>query len=298
MPRSGRASQARQRDRANLFDCLTAFARKGENSGSEHENHARPVFLLVGLLPGLARAVDVANCGTTVQELDSGRLVADLDCTGSSGIQLNDDATLDMNGHAIIGGTWAVYCFGDCTVVGPGDISGATAYALWGYRGRAAITNVHFDANPLHIDLPLHKVVLTDVTATNGGHLGGSFAIRTGKLFAHNVVVTGNLGAGIITSGSIRGNDVTVSSNGDVGISSLRSIKILRLTSTDNLGVGLYAGAGLRLTDSLLTGNMPLPAGADIISRRRPRLRGTTCGTSLSVAGSQLGPTWGTCTND
>ena len=215
------------------------------------------VLLLVGTVPGLARGGDIATCATTVPTGQEGRLVADLDCAGSPGIQLDDDATLDMNGHAIAtGGAWAVYCFGDCTIVGPGRISGATDYALWGYRGRASISNVDFEASRFHIDLPLHKVALTNVTATNGGHLGGSFAIRAGRLVARNVVVTGNLGAGILASGPIRGEDVMASNNGDVAISSLRSIRIDRLTATDNQGTGLISGGGVSLRDSRLTGNL------------------------------------------
>jgi len=263
-----------------------------------HMNARGLLFLLLGLIPGLARGVDIASCATTVPALGTGRLVADLDCTGSTGIQLNDDAQLDMNGHDIAGGTWAIYCLGDCTVVGPGHIRGTTAYALWGFRGRATITNVHFEANPLHIDLPLHRVLLTDVSARNGGQSGPSFAIRTGKLFARNVVVAGNLGAGIIASGAIRGHDVITSSNGDVGISSLASISLRRLTSTGNAGIGLYAGRRTRLRDSVVTGNMMVPFGADIISVGRPRLDDTKCGTSLSVDGPQLGPTWGVCSDD
>jgi len=254
---------------------------------------------LLGLLvAGLARAADIASCGTTVASLDTGRLVADLDCTGSSGVQLSDRSTLDMNGHSITGGTFAAACMGSCTVVGPGDMRGATGYALTSAPGRVTVSNVHFEDNALHIDCPLSRVALTDVTTSNGGTLGGSFAIRAGKLLAQRVVVTGDLGAGILASKGITGSDVTTSNNGDVGISSLHSIKLVRLTSTDNVGAGLYAGARVRLQDSQVTGNIHPPAGADIITRRRPRLLNTTCGNSMSVVGTQYGPPWGVCTSD
>ena len=81
-------------------------------------------FLL--LTGGPAAAVDVTACGQQVPSRDEGSLVADLDCSGGVAILLGERATLLMNGHAVVG---QVGCAGSCTIIGPGDVSGAAGVA-------------------------------------------------------------------------------------------------------------------------------------------------------------------------
>jgi hypothetical protein len=254
-------------------------------------------LLALGLfLPCASHAIDIGVCTTTVSAGQIGRLVADLDCTGSWAVQLEANATLEMNGHAIAGGSWGVYCWRNCTITGPGEIRNATSYAVYGYRGRATITDLVFRDNELGIDLPLHRAALTNVVATDNR----GTAIRVGRLAALNVVASDNGGPGILVSRAAKGSDVTVSRNADAGLVA-RSVRMVRLTVTDNVSTGLTSLGAVKLEDSVLTGNIFIGQPADLVSRGAPQLLGTTCDASVSLGPPPtyaLGGSWGVCAND
>src|SRR5262245_38072558 len=83
-------------------------------------------FVLPLAVAGRSHAMDVTSCGQFVRDRDTGVLVGDLDCssaTGSFAVELGTRATLQLAGHTIIG--QGVHCPTGCTILGPGDITGA-----------------------------------------------------------------------------------------------------------------------------------------------------------------------------
>src|SRR5436190_12695689 len=82
---------------------------------------------IVLFLVASAGAVDITGCDQEVSAGQVGVLTTDLDCgwpapPGSYGVELEKNATLDLQGHTISGAQWAVYCpdRGRCTVTSTG----------------------------------------------------------------------------------------------------------------------------------------------------------------------------------
>src|SRR5207249_8114063 len=74
--------------------------------------------LLVGN-PGWA--IDILSCGEMVPAGDVGVLQADLTCSGV-GVEVDEMATLQLNGHSITGASPGVFCPHRCTIQGPGEL--------------------------------------------------------------------------------------------------------------------------------------------------------------------------------
>ena len=114
------------------------------------------ITLLVG---GAGQAIDIGFCGSGVPPGQVGVLQADLTCSGV-GVELEEMATLQMNGHSISGGSIGVFCSRRCTIQGPGEIVGATNFGI--------VTSTN----------PSPRVVVEDVTIRDGA--GSAIALGQG----------------------------------------------------------------------------------------------------------------------
>ncbi len=254
------------------------------------------VFVLIGVCR-LASAFDVTACGQTVPAGEIGELQTDLSCMGAFVVGVGAGGALHLDGHTLQssgsqGVTDGVVCLSDCVIEGPGTI---TATDL----GVQATSSLHMTLENLTIrntDLGLVTDARTRLTVSHvtiaDNH---TYGINSGVLSAVDLTVTGNGGTGIALARTLRGEMVTVSDNGSEGIFAARVV-VSNLTATGNGGSGVRAGRA-SLKDSTLTGNDGFGAGIDVTTKRKPRVRDTTCGKSQKI-GAQLGDDWGVCTGD
>jgi hypothetical protein len=245
----------------------------------------------------------------------------DADCASPNGqcaalpaVAIDTSATLDMNGHAIVApDSSAVMCRsnGPCTVTstsGRGDISGSGVGIVM-RSGKLTVSHVDVHDNGSGIYSPLISVRmrLTDVTANGNGGIG----IRASNLQADGVTANGNGQLGIEANGKIRGTNVTTNDNAWAGTLAGKGAKLAGFTATgngigtDRGGAGLIVGGGAaKLTGGTITGNLfddgSGPAPLDVLTVRKPKLAGTTCGHSARYdrKTGDLGPTWGVCAGD
>jgi hypothetical protein len=131
----------------------------------------------------------------------------------------------------------------------------------------------------------------------------GLDGIRATKVIARDVTSSGNgvagLGWGIFGGGGVKGKNLVVSGNSGEGIDAWAgSIKLRDSQVTGNAlggvyGLGIHRGA-LTIVRSTVTGN-DLQGGFDLASQREPRVRASTCGSSLNA---QTMMPRGVCGND
>jgi len=263
-----------------------------------------PVALL--LLATTALAIDITTPGQTVPRGQVGVLQADLSCTPSAiGVFLDNGATLAMNGHVLdgCGVAPAVLSRVRIRVLGPGLITHAGIVIR---SGTLVVRDVDVqDANgvgingtPDALDGP-STLRLRDVTVTGSSQAG----IWGTKVIARNVVSSGNgvdaPGDGIVGGAGVKGHNLVVSGNSAEGISAWAGNVVLRDSQVTGNALGGVYGFGisrgaLTLVRSTVTGN-DAQGGVDLASQRPPRLRDSTCGSSLD---SQQMVPWGVCAND
>ena len=264
-----------------------------------------PVALL--LLATTALAIDITTTGQTVPRGQTGTLQADLSCTPSAiGVFLDDGATLEMNGHVLDG------CY-----VSQAGLSGVRIRV----RGSGLIRHagIQIRSGTLIVrdvdiqDAPYWGILgspdaqdgystlrLRNVTVTGSGRDG----IRGTKVMARDVTSSGNglgaLGDGIVGAAGVKGRDLVVSNNSGEGISAWAgNVRLRDSQVTDNalggvLGLGISRGA-LKVIRSTVTGNDLQPGYADLVSQQPPKVRDSTCGSSLDA--QEMVP-WGVCAND
>jgi len=226
-------------------------------------------------LAGIATAIDITTCGALVAEGETGVLQADLSGC-ADGVTLAQDATLQMNGHAILNSSAVgVHCTaGRCRVTGPGEIGGAD----FGIRLDGGTPGRH----ALYID---------DVDV----HDSGSFGIYAfARIIATNLSVRGTIANTFgVYAADLRGTGISVTDNTGNGIGVGKNARVIGLTVTGNGEDGLTAHGRIKLFDSTLTGNGDI----DVLSPHRPRLRNTVCDHSGGREDSyELN--WGICTSD
>jgi len=226
-------------------------------------------------LAGTATAVDITTCGALVPEGETGVLQADLSGC-ADGVTLAQDATLQMNGHAILNSSAVgVHCTaGRCRVTGPGEIGGAD----FGIRLDGGTPGRH----ALYID---------DVDV----HDSGSFGIYAfARIIATNLSVRGTIANTFgVYAADLRGTGISVTDNRrqrDRGREERPCHRADRHRERRGRADRSRTNQALRLD---LTGNGDI----DVLSPHRPRLRNTVCDHSGGREDSyELN--WGICTSD
>jgi hypothetical protein len=292
-------------------------------------------FLLLALSVASAAAVDVTVCGQIVPAGQTGVLVADLDCSampaGANAIVLERKASLDLQGHTLIGPAWdngaqgaAVRCLfgeprcvetptglrckgpnGACRVFSstttPGTITGPGAAI--GSQAHLAIENLILTAAAVGAFTEFDgKLVARDVSVTGAGGYG----LSSGKgITLTNVTSSGNrIGVfGYTGKSLVRGTNVIANGNTLGGIVSNGSVKLRGVTATGNGSGDPIPGGGVSaprvtLIDATVTGNIQGGEPMDIAATRRPQLRNVVCGHSAVFPGDPATPTLGVCTDD
>jgi hypothetical protein len=265
------------------------------------------------LLAGVAQAIDITTCGQTVPSFDIGVLQTDLVCPNpntadgclASGmgapaaVDLQANATLQMNGHSITGGCYGVRAFTGSSrrrlaIQGPGLITGAFLGVF--FEGRLTISDVTLDGNGAGIVSPdpstnQSRIFATNVAANSSvGPIDGS-GISAYRIDATSVTANGNVSAGIYAASRLRANGVTANDDA-YGLYSPGKVAIDGLTATNSTYYGV-AACRLRLRTSTVTGSQ---SGIDLWTRSRPSTTAVTCDHS----GSQTNPPipWGVCAGD
>ena len=218
-------------------------------------------------------------------------------------------ARLDLNGHVLVAegdraaaingdpvGT-AVMCLreesllGECTVRGPGQISGGR-FAVLASRLDIADVDVHDTIQGITAS---ERMTATNVTANNN-YFNGVFTYR---LRASNLTASNNTVDGVVAGKRFVGTNIIVRNNGFSGLVATR-FRISALVAEDNGSSGVYSlGTGV-LYDSVLSGNLYEGAGLDLLTHGRPRLIRSTCGFSARFAddSNEPGAPWGVCSGD
>lgn len=264
------------------------------------------------LLASVAHALDVTSCGQTVPSFDTGILQTDLVCpnpntgddclaaTGApAGVDLQANATLQLNGHTITGG-----CFGvrallatskrPASIQGPGLITGSF-FGIF-FIGRLTISDVTLDANGAGVVSPgsstnHSRLIATNVVANNSvGPFEGS-GLSAYRIDATSVTTNGNVSAGISVESRLRATNVQSNNNGH-GVFGLNKIRIDGLTATNNVYNGVFCRK-LRLLNATVTGSQ---SGVDLNTRSRPSLTNVTCDHSSFWSSTPI--PWGVCAGD
>jgi len=256
------------------------------------------IFASLFVLARPAHALDITSCGETVPANTIAKLVNDLDCTGEPlGVGLEKDASLDLNGFTMGGGTnIGVSCRSRrCTIVGPGVIDGDWVAVNLESKVRLDIRHVTmFNADVAILGRAVqsdpNRIDIDDVTI-DGTY---NWAISGNRIRAQRLTITGSgfASIGVVLATRLVGAGIDVSNNYDIGISA-RKIRVANLTANNNEGVGIDASRCV-LVDSEVTGNAAAGSGVDIDCGTQPKLTNTTCGLS---SGNESGD-WDVCTND
>lgn len=253
---------------------------------------------LLSLTTSVEAATPIASCGSVVGQGQEGQLVADLDCTGSSGfgVAMDDHSTLHLNGHSITASDLSYGIGlnpGRMRIEGPGEIIGGYG-AILGAANRLNIRDVDIHGGRLGIDIPFGKVAADHLTATVD-----LFAVRVARLRARSVSVRAINGNAVLVDRSFRGEDVTVTDS-HTGIQSLGRVSAKRLTATGNVAMGVFALGRVKIVDSVVSGNTFIGAPADIASAYPPRVVNTTCVRSVQLDpdGVMLSGGWDVCAGD
>jgi hypothetical protein len=275
------------------------------------------------LLASFARALDVASCGQVVAAHTTGVLQIDLDCmpTPSNdvpnwgfGIELENGATLDLNGHTLAvpgGGNFAaVLCFERCTVTssaGIGTVSGPGAVPDEGNQGIANLLNKgKVSVSALTVSGFGQGVFGSKVQATNVTVSNNFRGLRAAKAVLDNVTVNDNSDGGIVLEDApsrLRITNSTISGSSHFGIfiggSGGGGLAAAGITVMNNGCAGVVTTERKRV---LLSNSQVSGQTIDVETATLPRLLNTACGTSSHLVTSACtdavdGP-WGVCAND
>jgi hypothetical protein len=261
-------------------------------------------------------ATDVTSCGQTIAAGDTGVLQADLDCSASEwGVRLRPMATLNLNGHAIKGGsaTYAVVAGvgtgdqaelyeqgkGNFTVLGPGSISGVIVdpNLVVGTYGCVVLNDGYARISSASGSVDIHDCVF--------GVVGNLESYSTSKARAaidhtllHDAVLEGvtvrylavsyvsaynNGGAGIHAISTLTANNAVSYDNFSQGLFATRKLQGTNITAYGNR-VGVESFKNIRITGLTATGNTE--AGAE--SLRRVTLENSTVTGNGSLAGVDI----------
>lgn len=251
--------------------------------------YALPLAILLVCHPGAAAAVDVTTCGQIIQAGETGVLASDLDCSGAGAfaVLLLRRATLDLNGHTLIGGPVSPTVKGAAAA----DGSGSGSFTI---RGPGVIAGTAVDAFPFEsgnacIEMEGGRAVLTSATGVieihgceRGINSPGPGPDPTGSVELDHVDIHDNFIEGtalrklvathVSAHHHVRGaglyalrltlDDVTAHDN-NLGLAAGRRLDGRDVTATHNVGPnpnsaggdGVFAGRLLQLTNALVQDN-------------------------------------------
>jgi len=285
-----------------------------------------------------AAAVDITACGQFVPDGDEGDLVASLDCTGSSShcidapetacttdadcaaagalgagcyryaVRLGNRSTLRLNGFSIVGqvgGSPAdrpfsgVICRGKNCVVdgGGGSIEQFQNNGIWHFgHGKLTVSNISFDEAGTAVVTAYFskKLFVNDVT------VHGGLGISARDIYGSNVNLIHEPLPFCESSPALYGRKIRGSNLTATSVSAEKRLEVTGLTvdGSPGCGDGVVVQSGLVvLTDSSITGAPRF----DLVSRTRPRLVNTTCGSSRRIGPGNVvleTETWGVCAGD
>lgn len=265
-----------------------------------------------------AKAIDISSCGTTVPKGETGVLQTDLDCSNDLfGVRLLRKATLDLNGHAISGGTVTFATVlganrvnpddpteggrGNFTIVGPGEISGVLVSPVFAVgtqgcvvlqNGRARITSptgvvdIHGCVFGVVGYLPEYSTNVSHATIDHVILRDNLFeGVTVRRLLASNVLSHDNGGIGVHAIVAMQITDVVAVSN-PIGIFAVRSVKGANVTATGN-GNGVESFGAIDLT------NLDASNNSYLFGVNAPRVRlvdSIVTGNALADIGSRRKP--------
>jgi hypothetical protein len=254
--------------------------------------------------PSSEACADIQECSTP----------GSLYCAFPAAVTLRRGATLDLAGHAIVGGpncTAAVRCAdgkGPCAVTSStarGRLSGQSGVFVTG-AARLEISNVDIsdcEGSGIYSPVLAARVVASSVTVTDNGGSG----ISARDITATDLTAAANGDRGLDAQGRLRGSAITVADNASFGAISVKPVELDGFTATGNgaataegSGAGLWALRGGYMANSTLSGNVYQAAGGpipmDILSGRPLRLVDSTC--IKSGGNGSLTAGWGVCSGD
>jgi hypothetical protein len=274
----------------------------------------RVLVLAIVFSPCVAAAVDLTACGQTIPAAETGVLQTDLDCSGvgTHAVLLLRRATLDLNGHTLVGGPLSPTVKGAAAA----DGSGSSSFTI---RGPGVIAGTAVDAFPFEsgnacVLLQGGRALLTSQTGVIDIHgcERGIFApgpgpnprgsVEMDHVEIHHNFLDGtavrNLSASQVSAHHhVRGSglsahrliveDVTATAN-NTGLAAERVVEGRDVTVEHNVGpdpnsaggAGIYGGRVVRLTNALVRDNQN-PG----VTARRVALEDST------VTGNGTGPT-------
>jgi len=269
----------------------------------------------IALTVAPAPAVDITACNQTVPAGEVGVLRANLVCDGAYAVFLDSRATLLLSGHSLAGPDEAVDadgvgCLDDCTVSGPGEISGFEEGIVTNAK-LVRVSDVFVHGCGVGIKAP--RLHLTNVTASDNAEVGltaerlkgtgitandnGGYGFYGFRFVGENVTMDRNALGAIEAHDSFRGVAVALHDNDGAAVISAR-VSARGLVASGNTGGGVY-GTRVTVRDGSLTGNGVTGDGAfDLGSTRPPRILQTLCGTSLRWNVAPYPQSWGVCTFD
>jgi hypothetical protein len=284
-----------------------------------------------------AGAVDITACGQNVPNGEIGDLVGSLDCTGTVGhcadtpelecttddtcfdagdnagcityaVRMGTKSTLRMHGFSIVGGPfggnnlqridYGVLCRGrNCVVEGGGGTLETFGHAgIWHWGGGSiTVSAITFQdlGRAVTASFLGRKMIISDLTAHGGGIMSSGNVVATNVNLIHVPLPSPCESAPAIYGRKVTGSNVTATY-----VQAARGIDVVGLTvdASPSCSDGVYVQKGrVRLTDSSITGAPRF----DIVSRTRPQLVNTVCGTSGRIRGDlPTDETWGVCAND
>jgi len=280
--------------------------------------------VLIAILRGGVAAADVVPLTTCGETVTDAVLTADLDCSAAAGfaVTIADGGSLDLAGHRLTGTPTdgsagpdfsnyafggAIECKGGCTISGGGGAivspTGMPARTEWstgvyGYRDFRRTTSARKVTTIRDVEISgwtglaviAKTIEMTNCTVT--GNQWGVAADR--KLVMDTCNVTNNANSvsalrGVISNSNLIDNRIGLV----VGI----TVSLANSVISGSLGEGVLIGR-LLATGSTITGNCVAPSFtpcADIRTNKRPRLRDSSCGTSVRLDTTD---SWGKCSLD
>ncbi len=221
----------------------------------------------------LATTVSITACGQTVPAHEIGVLEADLDCSATPfGVRLLHGAALQLNGHTIVGGSYAAVAGvkvvtganpigsgrGAFAIVGPGVVAGTVSPPIAaGTTACIAVNDGHVSITGEQGRIDIHGCIDgvrgASIFRLDGSQNSGSPNGR-GRVMIDHTDLHDSFDAGI-SARRITATEVTSSNNFGLGMSASRDLAVMNVTASNNGNIGLFASASVSGANVTTVGN-------------------------------------------